>query len=165
MRRKTTHAAATAVLLTMLTACGPGGGPADGPRGAPAMPSAASSKDFGEYVVHFSAVQTDDLAPEVAQRHGIVRSENRAMLNVSMLQKQVEGPPEPVAGRVDVSATNLTGQLKNVNVREVVDGQAVYYIAEIPVSDGETLIFDISARPEGATSDFEVRFKQAFYVD
>lgn len=166
MRRKTTYAAATtAVLLAMLTGCGPGGGSGEGPRGAPAMEAAASSRDFGNHVLHFSAIQTDQLTPEVAQRYGIVRSQNRAMLNVSMLEKAGEGPAQPISGRVSVTATNLTGQLKNVNIREVREGEAVYYIAEIPVTDGETLIFNVSARPEGTTSDLEVRFKQQFYVD
>ena len=68
------------------------------------------------------------------------------------------------AADVTVSASNLTGQLKSVDTREIREAQAIYYIGEVGVANRETLIFDISVKPEGETAPFTVRFRQQFYT-
>ena len=70
-----------------------------------------------------------------------------------------------VEADVQVKTQNLTGQLKNVTMRKVLDQEAIYYIGETPVANRETLIFDISVRPEGTDKMSEVRFKRQFYTD
>lgn len=129
------------------------------------LPGTESSKDFGEYVVHFNAIGTDQLTPDVARQYGIVRSQNRAMLNVSMLRKTDGTMGTPVTGSVSASAINLTGQLKSITLREVKESTAVYYIGETGITDGETLIFTINATPINEPSRFTVRFKKQFFVD
>ena len=71
----------------------------------------------------------------------------------------------PVSANVSVDASNLTGQLKDLQMREVTEGDAIYYIGELSVANRETLIFDISARPEGVKDPLRVRFRQQFYTD
>jgi len=71
----------------------------------------------------------------------------------------------PVAGSVAARAVNLTGQVKNLELRQVIEGDAVYYIGEVPVANQETLIFDISATPLNESSRFDVRFQQQFYTE
>jgi hypothetical protein len=125
----------------------------------------AASTDIGDYVVHFSAQSTDQLPPEVARAYNIVRSKNRAMLNVSIIRKSDN---VPVAGEVVVKTVNLTGQLKNVTMRKIEepgDKVAIYYIGETAVANRETLIFDISVTPEGEDEPSKVRFKRQFYTD
>ncbi|HEX7079953.1 MAG TPA: DUF4426 domain-containing protein [Gammaproteobacteria bacterium] len=129
------------------------------------LPGTVSTKDFGDYVVHFNAIGTDQLTPEVARQYGIVRSRNRAMLNVSILRKDGESMGTPVTGSVSASAINLTGQLKNLTLREIKEGNAVYYIGETTITDGETLIFTVDATPINEASRFTVRFKKQFFVD
>ncbi|MCJ7592014.1 MAG: DUF4426 domain-containing protein, partial [Woeseiaceae bacterium] len=68
-------------LLSFLSACG---GPGDSAKVPVAEPAEASSADIGNYVVHFSAQSTDQLPPTVAREYNIVRSKNRAMLNISV---------------------------------------------------------------------------------
>jgi len=43
----------------------------------PHSAAAENSKDFGEYVVHFNALATDVLPPQVAREYRITRSRNR----------------------------------------------------------------------------------------
>jgi hypothetical protein len=145
--------------LGVLSACGEGGEAADVPV---AQPANASDADIGDHVVHFSAQSTDQLPPEVARAYNIVRSKNRAMLNVTVLR---EADNTPVTADVRVKTVNLTGQLKNVTMRKITEQEAIYYIGEIPVANRETLIFDISITPEGATEPAEVRFKRQFFTD
>lgn len=138
------------------------------PKLAQEPPSQDSHRDFGDYRIHFNALSTDNLAPEVAKAYNIVRSKNRAMLNVSVIRREPAGVGTPVKGRVSVRATNLTGQLKTMKLREIAEGQGgsggIYYIGEIPVADGETLIFDISVTPAGESSSYQVRFQKQFFT-
>src|SRR5690606_2094532 len=46
------------------------------------LPGTENMKDFGDYVLHFNAIGTDQLTDRVAAQYGIVRSRNRAMLSV-----------------------------------------------------------------------------------
>ena len=146
-------------LIGLITACGGPGNSAEVPE---AQPAGATSSDIGDYVVHFSAQTTDQLPPEVARAYNIVRSKNRAMLNVSVLRKSDNAP---VAAGVAVKTVNLTGQLKNITMRQINEQDAIYYIGELPVANRETLIFDISVVPEGADQASEVRFKRQFFTD
>ena len=149
-------------LLAVLVACG---GPGESTNVPEAQPAAATSADIGDYVVHFNAQSTDQLPPEVARAYDIVRSKNRAMLNVSIIRKSDN---TPVVAAVTVKATNLTGQLKNVTMRKIEepgDSAAIYYVGDTAVANLETLIFDIGVMPEGEDELSEVRFTRQFYVD
>ena len=145
-----------------LSACGGGPDIDTFESGPPALPLDASSKDFGDYVLHFNALTTDQLTADVAKQYGIVRSPNRAMLNVSIIRKEEGTIGQSVPGSVSASATNLTGQLKNLQVREVKEGGAVYYIGDVAIADRETLVFNIDATPMNETSRFSVRFTRNF---
>lgn len=149
----------TLSFLGLLSACG---GPDESATVPEAQPAGSTSADIGDHVVHFSAQSTDQLPPEVARAYNIVRSKNRAMLNVSVLN---ESDNTAVAANVSVKTVNLTGQLKNVTMRQINEQDAIYYIGEIPVANRETLIFDISVQPEGVDTVSDVRFKRQFYTD
>ena len=136
-----------------------------GETAAPALPGTATSKDFGEYVLHFNAQRTDRLTADIARTYDIVRSKNRAMLNVSIIKKDEASPGIPVSGAVSATATNLTGQLKNLTLKEIREGSAIYYIGETQVAHSETLIFNIDATPINESSRFSVRFQKQFFAD
>ena len=131
----------------------------------PALRGTENQRDFGDYVVHFNAISTDQLTPDIARQYGIVRSNNRAMLNVSIIRKEPGTTGVPVAGSVSASAVNLTGQHKNVTLREIREGEAVYYIGELPVANEETLVFTIDVTPMNEPSRFSVRYMKQFYVN
>lgn len=147
-------------LLVLAAACG---GPGDSATVPEAQPAEATSADIGSYVVHFSAQSTDQLPPEIARAYDILRSKNRAMLNVSVIRKSDNAP---VSAAVTVKTRNLTQQLKNVTMREINEQEAIYYIGETSVANRETLIFEITVRPEGESKVSEViRFQRQFYTD
>lgn len=144
--------------LAMLTACGPG----EDATVPEAQPAAASFVEIDGHVVHFSAQSTDQLPTNIAQAYNIIRSKNRAMLNVSVLEA---GTNKAVTADVTVKTVNLTGQLKNITMRKIEEQDAIYYIGETPVANRETLIFDISVRPAGAEAFSDMRFQRQFYTD
>ncbi len=143
----------------LCTACGGPGGNAEVPQ---AEAAGETSKDIGDFVVHFSAQSTDQLSTDIAKAYNIVRSKDRAMLTVSVVRKDND---QSVPATITVKTVNLTGQLKNITMRRIDEQDAVYYIGETPVANRETLIFDISVMPEGAAGAAEMRFKREFYTD
>lgn len=142
------------------------GGCNDAPQSAAPRAQEASEtfKDFGSYEVHYNALRTDMLAPDIARSYGIQRSTNRVMLTVSILHKEADhAPRRPVDGDVQADAYNLNGQLKNLELRRISEGEAIYYIGEVSISGTEILVFDITIRPEGDPSPLKVKFKREFY--
>jgi hypothetical protein len=116
--------------------------------------------------LHFNALRTDQLTADVARTYNIQRSTNRVMLNVTLLHKKADGEPRlPVEAQVSVDAYNLNGQLKNLEMRRVTEGTAIYYIGEVSISGSEILVFDIKATPPGAAEAFTVKFKREFFAD
>jgi Domain of unknown function (DUF4426) len=132
------------------------------PRLQTAQPSDESFRDFGTYEVHYNAVRTDALTPEVARNYGIQRSTNRVMLNVTVLHKEAGTVRKPVEADVKVDARNLNEQLKDVELRRVSEGEAIYYIGEVSISGTEILVFDISVVPSGAQAPLSVKFTREF---
>lgn len=147
--------------LLLLTACGPD---ITSPP-PPARPSESTQTDFGDLELHYNAVRTDQITPEVARAYGIERSPNRVLLNVAMLQKTPGNPAVPVDGTVTVDAHNLNGQLKNVTMRRVQEGPAIYFIGEVGISGDEILVFNIDATPATGGGRHEVQFKREFSAD
>jgi Domain of unknown function (DUF4426) len=124
-----------------------------------------SSRDIGEYSVHVNALPTDELTAEIASLYGIARSQNRAMLNVSVLRKNPGGSLIPSRATVSASATNLTGQVRNLTMREITEGEGIYYIGETVITNAETLVFTIEVTPEGSTQPHTLRYMRQFFVD
>ena len=130
--------------------------------------SAQQFEDIGDYRVHYSAMNTRMLPPEVAGAYDIQRSGNRAMINIAVLRKaESEGEMDtPVRADVSASAVNLTGQRRDIDVREVDDDGAVYYIGSFRIANEETLTFTIEVQPEGSNGPAETfTFKQRFYTE
>jgi hypothetical protein len=156
-------AAATALLAVGATACGPGETPGKAPQAREI--TRPSHETFGEYVVHFSAQPTTMLSPDVARAAGIRRSGTRAMVNIAVLRRVDDAPDLPVSAAVEVSASNLLGQRREVRMRELRDGEAIYYLGELSVANEEIVNFTVRVRPEGAGEAHEFRFQQQFYTD
>ncbi len=95
-------------------------------------------------------LRTDELTADIARVYGIQRSSNRVMLNVTVLRKEAEhAPRKPVEATVAVDAYNLNGQLKDIDMRRVSEGEAIYSIGEVSIAGTEILVFDINVTPAG----------------
>ncbi len=140
-------------------------GCSDAPEGRapPAQELSETFREFGNYEVHFNALRTDTLTPDIARSYGIQRAANRILLNVTLLHKEADqAPRKPVNATVQVDAYNLNGQLKNLEMRRIAEGEAIYYIGETSIAGSEILVFDIKVTPEGQTQPLEVKLKREF---
>lgn len=125
--------------------------------------AAQQAETFGPFEVHYSAINTSQLSPTVARAYDIQRSGNRAMLNIAVLRS---GDPEdePVSATVTAQTVNLTGQRRNIEMREIRDQGAIYSIGTFRISNEEIITFRVSVQPEGHAAPYEFTFQQKFYV-
>lgn len=153
------HIVALATLTSPFFVAGCGGS-GDAPTVPQAQPASASDVDIGDHVVHYNAQTTDLLSPQVARAIDVVRSKNRAMVTVSVLDKATGAS---VPAEFEVRTVNLAGQLKNVTMKRVPEQEAIYYIGTTGIANRETLTFNISITPEGATKASDVSFTREFF--
>lgn len=153
------------VACLFLAACGgSGNGTGSNASNEEILPATESFKVFGDYVVHFNAIPTTDLSNRITQENNIVRSPNRIMLLVNVRRGTADGLDEAVPASVRASAANMSGQLRNLDMREIREETTLYYVSETQVQNGETLVFTIEATPEGTTEDLMMKFRKTFYI-
>lgn len=130
----------------------------------PAM--AQQQQTFGDYEVHYNAFNSSMLTPEVAKANGIQRSDSRALINITVLKLNDDDSTTAVKSKVSASGRNLTGQTREISMREINEqDEAIYYIGELSVRNMETFDFSVLITPEGREKPFTVKFRQQFYTE
>lgn len=136
-----------------------------------AVPSYAEQKkvfaapDGTEYEVHYIAFNSTFLEPDVAKQYDLTRSKALGVVNVSVLKVNVDGSREAVGAIVNMNAKNDIQQVQHLSMQQVIEGKAIYYIAQLQFREGEILTFDISVFPQGVSDPFRLRFSHNFYND
>jgi len=128
--------------------------------------TAQQAEVFDDYTVHYNALSSSMISPEVAKAYGIRRSESRALINISVLKNTENQLPVAVKATVTASGRNLTGQTREVEMREINEGgDAIYYIGELSVRNMETFDFSVMVTPEGQSKPFNIKFRQQFFTE
>jgi len=126
-------------------------------------PAAAENmKKMGNMNIHYIALGATFFTPEVARAYGIERSKYNGLVNISVLDNTKDGTPAKVV-TITGTARNLLGQKKELNFKEVKEGDAIYYLAQVSYRNDETISFDLMVS-DGKESH-NLKFKQKFYVD
>jgi len=86
------------------------------------------------------------------------------MVNLSILKNREGAMGEPVRTHVESTATNLSQQLRELNFREIMEQNAIYYIADTLVNNEETLSFNFIITPEGEDSSYTLTFQEKFFT-
>lgn len=114
----------------------------------------------GSTKVHYIVLNTLFLKPEIAKQYGIARGNEQAIANISLISKDGVALRGIVQGRVK----NLLGQIQTLRFREIVEKDAVYYIAPIIYTNRDILSFEIEvALPNEPLTNFE--FQERMYLD
>ena len=133
----------------------------------PMQSQAERAHHFGDYVVHYNALRSDTIPPEVARRHSIVRSTHRGLLNIAVLKKHADGTTQAVAAKVWGSSRNLIEQRNELEFFKVQEQDAIYYLDQFRINDHDILRFEIHVIPEGISEQTQgtVKFTQRFYTE
>lgn len=142
----------SSIMLTMLLALAAAAG-------------AENSTRTGGYTIHHNAITTDSLPVQVATAYGLQRSKSRGLLNVSVLRDEPGSLGVPVHADIRAAAKTLYGQIRPIKLREVVEDEAIYYIADFPVAHREVLLFEFEVLPEGGRYPLRATMRQEFYTD
>jgi hypothetical protein len=79
-----------------------------------------------------------------------------------VLRKNKLGVAEPIVASVKAWSVNVYQQAKNIDMREVKEGGAIYYLGEFRVAAPDTLKFKIGATPAGGAQELQVEYTRAF---
>lgn len=121
---------------------------------------AEQKQDLGNWEVHYIALNSTFLTPQIAKNYGIVRSRYNALINISVLDKQSKVAQSVV---LRGQAKNLLGVVKTLAFKQVEEGEAIYYLAVLPFSDLEQYRFTVEIS-DGQIQK-KLKFQQKFYAD
>jgi hypothetical protein len=108
---------------------------------------ADQSAVFGDIIVRYSAISTDQLFADIARRYGIERSTHNGLVNIAVEQKSGAGEPALIAASVSGSVADLTGHGKPIRFHETRDEGAIDYLGEFPIDASGTYVFTIYVTP------------------
>ena len=133
---------------------------------ASSLTFAQQAQEFGDFTIHYNALRSSMITPEVAKAYGIRRSDSRALINISVLKISEDKSTTAIKAAVTTSGRNLTGQTRIVEMREINEGDgAIYYIGELSVRNMETFDFTVLVTPEGLSKPFKLKFRQQFFTE
>jgi hypothetical protein len=125
--------------------------------------SGGQFEQSGRYQVHYMALPSTLLESKIANTYGIKRSSYNAFVNIAILDTLIEGNPA-VTGKLTGHATNLTGKITQLTFKEIKEGDAIYYIAQLPYRHKEQFTIQVrSVNRDGLNS--HLKFTEQFYVD
>lgn len=124
------------------------------------LPAMAEQKQsYGDLDVHYSAFNSGFLQPEIAAATGLVRSKTQGVVNVAVLKAGTAS-----SAKVSGTVKNLLGQSTALSFKEVKEGKAIYYLAQFPFEQRETLRFTLNVTAaDGVPHSFD--FNQEFFPD
>ena len=125
--------------------------------------TAQQSERFGPYELHYSVVNTTFLSPEIAASYGLVRGNQRAILNLAV-REHTDSGSEPRAMQLKGRTWDLI-QNQTLEFLEVREGEAVYYLADFKFINEEWRFFEVDFRPEGSQETYTFELKHQLYED
>lgn len=127
--------------------------------------AAQQAQDFGRYVVHYNVINSNLIPAQVAQGYGIKRSASRALVNITVMDTSAGEPGQAVQAQITTQAINLSGQRRDVDMREISDPEGgLYYIGELPIHNMENYNFKVNIKLADEPKAFELEFRQQLYT-
>ncbi len=116
------------------------------------------------HAIHYNALVSDFLTPEVATAAGLIRSQYRGLLTVSVLTREPTLPGTAVMAEVTAAANDRHGQRQAIAMREYREGSAIYYLGQFPIHHEQVLDFTVTVTPPGEPPQ-DIQFTQQFFID
>ncbi len=125
--------------------------------------NAEQKETVGNFDIHYMALGSTFLTPSIAKSYGIQRSSYTGIINIAVLDiSEANKPAVPV--EITGVANNLLDARINLTFKEIREGDAIYYIAEVPYRDDQEINFNIAIK-YGNQLNTNLQFKQKFYVE
>ncbi|WP_404341037.1 DUF4426 domain-containing protein [Pseudoalteromonas mariniglutinosa] len=118
-------------------------------------------KQLGNWQVHYIAFPSTFIQPDIARNYGLERSGYKGIINISILKNNSTKTAQ--TARLTGTAKNLLGNTQQLEFKEIVEGDAIYYLAQLDYNNEEIYRFNIEIQ-QGNQSQ-TLKFQQKFYVD
>lgn len=128
----------------------------------PAFAQAENSTKIPGHTIHHNVITTDFLSPSIASAYRIIRSKNRGMINISVIKDVPGTTGTPVMANIRARVINLLGQQRGINLKEIREGDAIYYIGDFIISSQDPLVFMLDVMPVGAKKPFTAKLEHSF---
>ncbi|WP_417616494.1 DUF4426 domain-containing protein [Oceanisphaera sp.] len=119
----------------------------------------ADETKVGDWTVHYSALPSTFLTPEVARTNRIERSRYNGILNIAVLDENGKSLQVNLTGE----GKTLIGTVRKLEFQTIREGDAIYYIAEYPYRNVDNVLFTIDI--QGPNRGGEFSFRHTFYTD
>ena len=100
--------------------------------------NAEQMKKLGDWDVHYIAFPATFLTPEIAVENDIQRSKFNGVINISVLDSASQQAQQVT---IRGTAKDLVGRQRKLEFNQVVEGDAVYYLATIPYQNEQLYNF------------------------
>lgn len=120
---------------------------------------------LGDYIAYASAVRTDFLAPQVADKLNIERSNDKALITVSVQKPGRPTASNSVEAEVRVTATRSEDATENVEMHEYRTDNDIYYLGVLPIRDRKPVSFDFAIIPTPGDETYRFGFERFFFTD
>ncbi|MBO1518197.1 DUF4426 domain-containing protein [Oceanisphaera pacifica] len=119
----------------------------------------AEQTTIGSWTVHYNALPSTFLTPDVARANRIERSRYNGLLNIAVLDENGKAVQVNLTG----NGKTLLGTERALEFQTIREGDAIYYIAQYPYRNEDNVLFtiDISGPKQGG----ELSFRHTFYTD
>ena len=118
-------------------------------------------KELGPWQVHYIAFPSKIVQPTIAKAYNLERSNYKAIINISVLAKKAGNPA--LKANLTGEARNLLGSKQVLKFKEVIEGDSIYYLAQIDYRNEEVYRFKINVSQ--GNNHQVLNFQQKFYVD
>ncbi len=108
------------------------------------------------YEIHYATFPSTIIPADVATAHEIVRAKNRMVTNVAVMQSG-----KSVRATVSGISTNLLAQKFKLDFKEVMEQDAIYYLANQIVGERDTIAFFITVTPDQG-DNYEIEFRRTY---
>ncbi|WP_372942299.1 DUF4426 domain-containing protein [Shewanella sp.] len=124
---------------------------------------AEQKQQVGNFDIHYMALNSTFITPQIAKTYGIERSGYNGLVNITVLNTQLPGNPA-VAVEISGVANNLIDARMTLDFKEIREGNAIYYIAEVPFRDDQEVNFTVAIKYTNQLNT-TLKFKQKFYIE
>ena len=145
----------SSALLLTLAACSA----QQAPQAAVIQQSQPSHADLGNLRVHYNLLPTLAMNDAVARSYQVQREANRALLVIA-LRQLAQGEELPADGKVQATATDLSGKRQQIDLRAVRTGPYTDLIGVLDAHPRDQLRVDLQVSADAGAGN--VRFERNF---
>lgn len=126
--------------------------------------SAEQKQSFDQFDIHYSVVNSTFISTDIAKIYNIIRGKDRAFVNIAIRKQMADGTNIAQKAIVKGISSDLMRDMP-LEFVEIIEQNAIYYIAEFRFYDEEIRNFTIDIQPNPNRPAYKLKFTKTLYRD